>query len=451
MIGLNTIRLALRAIRRNLMRSVLTTLGIVIGVAAVVTMVTVGNGATRAVQAQIQSLGSNLLMVRPGQRQTFGGGGGGGAPPFKLADVQAVATQIGGVAAVAPEVRSAATVVAEGRNWSTTVTGSSNDYFAISNWKLASGRLFEPAEEAAGAAVCVIGATVRRELFGSADPLGQQLRVRRISCTVVGVLAGKGQGGMGLDQDDFIVVPTATAQRRLTGSTRVNTLLVSLQPGSDAARVKKSLAELLRERRKLGPADDDNFNVLDTQQIAETLSGTTRLLTSLLGAVAAVSLLVGGIGIMNIMLVSGDRAHARDRPAPGHRCLRTRGAGAVSGRGGGAGGAGRAGGPAAGAGGVDRPRLAAAGAVSVHARHQRPGLRLLGLHRRHLRLRAGAPGRTARPDRRPAPRVINPDRRWRSRGGPAPRAGGAGPAAWSGSRQNPPHVRAPGRPAWRAR
>ena len=304
MIGLNTIRLALRAIRRNLMRSVLTTLGIVIGVAAVVTMVTVGNGATRAVQAQIQSLGSNLLMVRPGQRLGPGGGGAGGAPPFKLADVQAVATQIGGVAAVAPEVRSAATVVAEGRNWSTTVTGSSNDYFAISNWKLASGRLFEPAEEAAGAAVCVIGATVRRELFGSADPLGQQLRVRRISCTVVGVLAGKGQGGMGLDQDDFIVVPTATAQRRLTGSTRVNTLLVSLQPGSDAARVKKSLAELLRERRKLGPADDDNFNVLDTQQIAETLSGTTRLLTSLLGAVAAVSLLVGGIGIMNIMLVS---------------------------------------------------------------------------------------------------------------------------------------------------
>jgi putative ABC transport system permease protein len=303
MIGFNTLWLALRAIRRNLMRSALTTLGIVIGVAAVVTMVTVGNGATRAVQAQIESLGSNLLMVRPGQR-LGPGQGSAGAPPFKLADVQAVASQIGGVAAVAPEVRAGATVVSEGRNWQTTVTGSTNEYFATGNWRLASGRLFEPAELAAGAAVCIIGATVNRELFNAGDPLGRSLRVRRFSCEVVGLLASKGQAAMGQDQDDIVVVPVATAQRRITGSTRVNTLLVSMQPGSDGTRVKKSLAELLRERRKLGPADDDNFNVLDTQQIAETLSGTTRLLTSLLGAVAAVSLLVGGIGIMNIMLVS---------------------------------------------------------------------------------------------------------------------------------------------------
>ena len=303
MIGVNTVGLALRAIRRNLLRSVLTTLGIVIGVAAVVTMVTVGNGATRAVQAQIRSLGSNLLMVRPGQRlgpmRDLGG-----SPPFKLGDLQAVASQIGGVAAVAPEVRAGSTVVAGARNWSTTIVGSTRDYFSVSNWTLAAGRLFEPAEEAAGAAVCVIGATVRRELFADIDPIGQQLRMRKFSCEVIGLLAPKGQGTMGLDQDDFVVVPTATAQRRITGSTRVNTLLVSLQPQSDAARVRQSLSELLRERRKLGPADDDNFNVLDTQQVAETLSGTTRLLTSLLGAVAAVSLLVGGIGIMNIMLVS---------------------------------------------------------------------------------------------------------------------------------------------------
>ena len=303
MIGLNTLWLALRAIRRNLMRSVLTTLGIVIGVGAVVTMVTVGNGATRSVQAQIESLGSNLLMIRPGQR-LGPGQGAAGAPPFKLADLQAVATQIGGVAAAAPEVRAGVTVVAEGRNWSTTVTGSNNDYFSASNWKLADGRLFEPAEETAGAAVCVIGATIRRELFGTGDPLGQHLRIRNFSCEVIGLLASKGQAAMGMDQDDLIVVPTATAQRRITGSTRVNSLLISLQPGSDTGRVKKSIGELLRERRKLGPADDDNFNVLDTQQVAETLSGTTRLLTSLLGAVAAVSLLVGGIGIMNIMLVS---------------------------------------------------------------------------------------------------------------------------------------------------
>jgi putative ABC transport system permease protein len=302
-IGLNTIWLALRAIRRNLLRSMLTTLGVVIGVAAVVTMVTVGNGATRAVQAQISSLGSNLLTVRPGQR-LGPGAGSSGAPAFKLADVQAVATQIGGVAAAAPEVRASTTAVVDNRNWATTVTGSSNDYFSIGNWKLAAGRLFEPQEEAAGAAVCVIGATVRRELFGSEDPLGRSVRLRRFGCTVIGVLQAKGQGSFGMDQDDTIVVPTATAQRRVTGSTRVNTLLVSLQPGSDATRVMKSLTQLLRERRKLGPAEADNFNVLDTQQIAQTLSGTTALMTSLLGAVAAVSLLVGGIGIMNIMLVS---------------------------------------------------------------------------------------------------------------------------------------------------
>jgi putative ABC transport system permease protein len=301
--GLNTLWLALRAIRRNLMRSVLTTLGIVIGVAAVVTMVTVGNGATRAVQAQIESLGSNLLMLRPGQR-LGPGRDSAGAPAFKLADVQAIASQIGGVVAVAPEVRSGVTVVADGRNWQTTVTGSNNDYFTASNWRLADGRLFESAEEESGSAVCVIGATVRRELFGTDDPIGRSLRIRRFSCDVVGLLASKGQAAMGQDQDDLIVVPVATAQRRITGSTRVNTLLVSLRPGSDTARVKQSLVDLLRERRKLGPADNDNFNVLDTQQLAETLSGTTRLLTSLLGAVAAVSLLVGGIGIMNIMLVS---------------------------------------------------------------------------------------------------------------------------------------------------
>jgi putative ABC transport system permease protein len=299
----NTLLLALRAIRRNLMRSFLTTLGIVIGVAAVVTMVTVGNGATQAVRAQIESLGSNLLQVRPGQR-LGPGQSSAGAPPFRVADAAAIAAQIGGIVAVAPEVRAAVTVVADGRNWSTTVTGTTNEYFTTGNWTLADGRIFETAELQAGASVCVIGATVRREVFGSADALGRPLRVRSFTCEVIGLLASKGQAAMGLDQDDTVVMPIVTAQRRLTGSTRVNTLLVSMQPGADADQLKASLAQLLRERRKLGAGDDDNFNVLDTQQLAETLSGTTALLTSLLGAVAAVSLLVGGIGIMNIMLVS---------------------------------------------------------------------------------------------------------------------------------------------------
>jgi len=299
---LNTLMLALRSIRRNLLRSFLTILGIVIGVSAVITMVTLGKGATQAVQQQISSLGSNLLMVRPGQRQF--GGGGSSAPAFKEADAEAIAAQIGGVAAVAPEGRASVTVVANGRNWASSVTGSSNAWFSTGNWKLAQGRLFDEAEQLAGGAVCIIGETVRRELYGSTPALGEQLRIKTFSCTVVGVLASKGQAAMGNDQDDVVVLPLHTLQRRVTGNQRVATLLVSMQDGSDSAGLKASLSQLLRERRKLAAGEDDNFNVLDTQQLAETISGTTQVMTTLLGAVAAVSLLVGGIGIMNIMLVS---------------------------------------------------------------------------------------------------------------------------------------------------
>ena len=300
---LNTLLLALRSIRRNLMRSFLTILGIVIGVSAVITMVTLGNGATMAVQNQISGLGTNLLQVRPGQR--MGPGGGSGAPAFKATDADAIAQQIGGILAVAPEARTSATAVAGGRNWTTSVLGSTNDWLQTGSWTLARGREFTPDEQRVGAAVCLIGQTVQRELFGGgADPLGERVRVRQFSCEVVGVLASKGQGAFGNDQDDVVLLPLKTLQRRVIGSTRVPTLLVSMKDGSDAERVKASLTELLRERRKLSDSDDDNFNVLDTKQLADTFSGTTRVMTTLLGAVAAVSLLVGGIGIMNIMLVS---------------------------------------------------------------------------------------------------------------------------------------------------
>jgi putative ABC transport system permease protein len=305
---LNTLFLALRSIRRNLLRSFLTILGIVIGVSAVITMVTLGKGATMAVQTQISSLGTNLLMIRPGQRQGPGGGGGGaGIPSFKESDAEAILAQIGGVAAVAPEGRASVTVVANGRNWATSVTGSSNAWFDTGNWKLAAGRMFEPDEQTAGSAVCIIGETVRREIYGGAVGevgLGEQLRIKQFSCEVIGVLASKGQAAMGNDQDDTVLVPLHTLQRRVTGNQKVATLLVSMEDGSDSTRLKASLRQLLRERRKLAEGDDDNFNILDTQQLAETLSGTTKVMTTLLGAVAAVSLLVGGIGIMNIMLVS---------------------------------------------------------------------------------------------------------------------------------------------------
>ena len=302
MIG-NTLLLAIREIRRNLLRSFLTILGIVIGVSAVITMVTLGRGATQAQQAQIASLGTNLLQIRPGQRMGPGGGGSG-APAFREADLDAIATQIAGVAAVAPEARSSVTVVAGARNWSTSVTGTTNAWLRTGNWTLSAGRAFEDTELRAGSAVCLIGATLQRELFAGTDPLGQTLRIKQFSCSVVGVLAAKGQAAMGMDQDDTVVVPLRTLQRRVTGSLNIGTLLVSLEDGADSRAVQSSLRQLLRERRKLGASDDDNFNILDTQQLAETMSGTTQLMTSLLGAVAAVSLLVGGIGIMNIMLVS---------------------------------------------------------------------------------------------------------------------------------------------------
>jgi putative ABC transport system permease protein len=300
---LNTLILALRSIRRNLLRSFLTVLGIVIGVSAVITMVTVGNGATLAVQNQIAGLGTNLLQVRPGQRMGPGGGGAG-APAFKESDAEAIASQIGGLAAVAPEARSGAVLVANGRNWSSSVIGSTNDWLTTGNWKLADGRAFSEDELRAGAAVCLIGQTVQRELFGTTSAVGAQLRVRAMSCEVIGTLESKGQGAFGNDQDDVVMMPLKTLQRRIVGHTRVNTLLVSMNDGADASRVTASITQLLRERRKLAETEEDNFNVLDTKQLGETLSGTTRIMTMLLGAVAAVSLLVGGIGIMNIMLVS---------------------------------------------------------------------------------------------------------------------------------------------------
>ena len=298
----NAFILALRQIWRNPMRSLLTVLGIVIGVAAVITMVTVGNGATQAVREQIESLGSNQLMIRPGQR--MGPGGSTGAPSFKLEDVDAIANQIAGVKAVAPQRQQSMTVVAQGRNWSTQVIGSSNQYFILDNRQIKQGRYFEPQEEQSGAAVCVIGTTIEKEIFGSSNAVGQMLRTDQFSCRVVGVLESKGQAAIGGDQDDLVVMPIQTFQRRVSGNTRVSAILVSVDSQIDRALVTESIRLLMRERRSLSDADDDNFMILDTEEIARRVSSTTEIMTMLLGAVAAVSLVVGGIGIMNIMLVS---------------------------------------------------------------------------------------------------------------------------------------------------
>jgi putative ABC transport system permease protein len=303
----NTLQLALRAIRRNLMRSFLTILGIVIGVAAVVTMVTLGNGATQLVSNQIASMGSNLLMVIPGQRF---GPGSEGAPKFKSADVDAIRNQITAASLVAPVVTKSATAVYQAENWSTVVNGSNNDYFEAGNWKLADGRNFTAAEERAGKAVCVIGETVRNKLFGGQNPVGAEIRIKQFACEVIGLLKPKGQSAMGTDQDDTVIMPLRTVQRRLAGSQDINRLMVSVRQGASIDTVKAQITLLMRERRNITESEDDDFRVMDTRQIAETLTSTTKVMTTLLGAVAAVSLLVGGIGIMNIMLVSvTERTH----------------------------------------------------------------------------------------------------------------------------------------------
>jgi putative ABC transport system permease protein len=299
----NSLVIALKQMARNMMRSFLTVLGVVIGVSAVITMVSLGNGATKAVSDQISSLGSNLLIVLPGQR--FGASrAGASAPSFKISDANAIRSQITALEAVAPTASDSVTVVSEGKNWTTTITGSTDDYFKAGSWRLSSGRTFTETEERAGKAVCIVGETVRRKLFGTQDPVGSEIRIKNFSCEIVGLLTSKGQASMGRDQDDAVVMPLETLQRRLSGTQDVGTVMVSVTEGRATETVQRQIEALLRERRHITGDEDDDFNVLDTKEIAETMSGATRVLTALLGAVAAVSLLVGGIGIMNVMLVS---------------------------------------------------------------------------------------------------------------------------------------------------
>jgi len=298
----NAFLLALRELRRNKMRSFLTMLGIIIGVAAVITLVTLGGGATQQVTQQIAGLGSNMLMINPGKQ--MGPGQSSGAAPFKLADAEALERDIPSLVAVAPTAGGSMTAIYANENWSTKVTGTVKPYFTINNRKIKSGRIFTSGEVRSGTAVCVIGETVRTKLFGSLDPIGCRIRLNKLSCEVIGLLEPKGQSSMGTDQDDLVVIPLRTYQRRVAGNTDVSMIQVSVRDGVSTEKVEKEITQLLRVRRHLSSNQDDNFDVMDMKEIATMLTGTTTLLTSLLGAVAAVSLLVGGIGIMNIMLVS---------------------------------------------------------------------------------------------------------------------------------------------------
>jgi putative ABC transport system permease protein len=299
---LSTLSMALRELRRNKLRSLLTMLGIVIGVAAVIALVNIGEGATARVKADIGKLGDNLLIVRPGAARrsiSFTQ-----APAFKLADAEAIQREVSGVAEVAPTAGTQQLSVWGNQNRQTTVMGVTNAYLDVRGYALAQGRRFASSELSSGRAACLLGATVKRELFGERDPLGEPMRVGKLSCTVIGALAAKGESGIGQDQDDIILMPLRAVQRRLLGDTGVSTIFMSAKSDRSTQSVAAQTESLLRQRRGLSPAQESDFSVRDMQEVADTMSSATGTLTALLGAIGAVSLLVGGIGIMNIMLVN---------------------------------------------------------------------------------------------------------------------------------------------------
>lgn len=298
----STFLMALRELRRNVMRSVLTTLGIVIGVGAVIALVTVGEGATRKVTGEISGMGVNMLTLFPGADRR--GPASVSAKPLTLDDVKAIEREVTAVSAVAPSSATTTLAIYGNTNWNTQVTGTTNEYFTVRALELRAGRTFSDVELQGGTPACVVGATVERELFGAQSPLGRVIRLGRMSCVVVGALVAKGQSTFGMDQDDFVLIPLRTFQRRIAGSIDVGNIAVSAVSEDATVKAKKQIELLMRERRRILPGQADDFQVRDMKEIAKTLETVTGTLTMLLGAVAAVSLLVGGIGIMNIMLVS---------------------------------------------------------------------------------------------------------------------------------------------------
>ena len=300
----NAVLLALREIRRNLLRAILTTLGIVIGVGAVIAIVTLGNGVTEGVTTSIGSLGRNLITLQPGTRRGPGGGSSVGAEAFTADDVAAIKREVGNLRAVASLVMRSMTVVAGNQNYPTQVAGTDNAYMGARDWPLEAGRVFTDAEERSGRAVCILGQTVRKRLFGNQNPLGSEIRVGQIPCQVIGMLVSKGQSTFGQDQDDIVVMPLRAVQRRAAGSDDIGTILISAERAEDVTKIKNDVTTLMRERRHLAEGTASDFRADDMAEIANIMQTTTGLLTAFLAAIAAISLLVGGIGIMNIMLVS---------------------------------------------------------------------------------------------------------------------------------------------------
>jgi len=304
----STFRISLRALRVNKMRSALTMLGIIIGVGAVIAMLAVGTGASKKIAEQIASMGSNLLIILPGT--TTAGGvrmGAGTQPTLTLGDAEAILKESSAVAEAAPVHNGVAQVVFGHQNWSTGVVGTTPSMLEVRDWPLASGRPFTQQDVKSATKVCLLGQTVVDNLFGSMDPLGQIVRIKKIPFTVVGILATKGQSAQGQDQDDTIYIPVTTAQKKVFGTQfpgMVRIIMVKAKSAEDLGPAEKQINELLRQRHHIGPKQENDFTVRNLTQVMQTAEQSTKVMTLLLGAIASVSLLVGGIGIMNIMLVS---------------------------------------------------------------------------------------------------------------------------------------------------
>ena len=297
--------IAIRALSRNKLRSGLTALGIIIGVASVIAMVAVGNGARIRIQSQVAALGQNLLTIFAGSSRSGGvNAGAGSASVITLADVQAIGREVTDVVALSPEVSTPAQAIANGRNWSTSIVGESPDYLIIRDWKLAAGRMFTEREVRAAARIALIGSETATELFGPLAPLGQTVRIKNIPFVITGVLMSKGAGMGGQNQDDRIIVPYTTVMKRLTGDRYLRSVNVQIGSAERMEAAQQQITSLLRQRHRLAADRSDDFSIFNQREIADTASSITTVITLLLGAIAGISLLVGGIGIMNIMLVS---------------------------------------------------------------------------------------------------------------------------------------------------
>lgn len=309
MIDVQTISsIALRAIRANKMRSILTSLGIIIGVAAVIVMLAIGHGAQISIQNEMKSMGTNLIMIRSGT-STSGGQrmGHGSQPSMKASDGDAIEEKVKGIALAAPVLSDSGQIVYGNANWSTSITGTDNRYFQIKDWDLAYGRYFSETDVKNAGKVAILGTTVVKELFGDVDPLGKTIRIKGIPFKVIGVTVSRGQSGPGMDQDDMVYIPLSTAQKKVTGIAFPDMVRMIMLQAVDAESTYTSQDEikaLLRQRHNLGSTKDDDFVIMNLTQMMEMMESSTQVMTILLGSIASISLLVGGIGIMNIMLVS---------------------------------------------------------------------------------------------------------------------------------------------------